>query len=517
MKNRFIAFFLLIAILGNAQDYEFFVSFVDKSDNEFNLSNPQDFLSERAIERRVNQQIPLTEEDLPVSSKYLDSLTSYDVMVQYTSKWFNGAIIRTDSLTFETLLTKSFIEGGEVIGQIIAGSFAPQAKFSLEEEGHKNYGTAQRQIEMLGAQYLHQEGFKGEGVFLAVLDAGFTNVSNIPAFEHLFTNNRLLYTWDLPQSEPISFSVHNHGTAVLSTIVSDFNDQDFGIAPNVDLALMRTEIASLEQPIEEYYWIIAVEKADSLGVDIINTSLGYSKFDEGWRSHSYEELNGEDIKMSKAAEIAASKGMLLVVSAGNSGGRDWGYITVPADADSILTVGSVNSNQDYSGFSSVGPTADGRIKPDVAALGEGTAIVGAGGDIASSSGTSLSGPLISGFAALLWQKNPNLSAMELREEIKQMGNQYNNPDTLLGYGVPQYAPLTSLNEWMEERDLQITPQPVINQLKVNGEGALRIYNATGKLMLQDSVYESQMIDVSGYKPGVYLLILDGEQEQFFKL
>jgi subtilisin family serine protease len=319
---------------------------------------------------------------------------------------------------------------------------------------------------MLGIDEMHNAGYTGEGKMLAVFDAGFIGTDISPYFTHMYTNDRVIATWNFVENSSDIYRYDDHGTSVLSTISAYSEDEFVGIAPDVEVILCITEDMPTEYVIEEYNWVIAAEFADSIGVDIINTSLGYNTFDDPDMDYTYDDMDGNTTTITRATDIAASKGILCVVSVGNEGDKIWKKMVAPADADSVIAVGAVNENEEYLLFSSTGPTADTRIKPDVSALGQGTQIVGWDGFITSGKGTSYASPLIAGLAAGVWQAYPELNNIELIELIKKGSTQYYNPDTLMGFGIPDFktiqSEITSLDDDLVEKGYKVYPNPVKN-------------------------------------------------------
>jgi hypothetical protein len=286
---------------------------------------------------------------------------------------------------------------------------------------------------------MHRQGFKGKGMLVAVFDAGFENLPQLDAMRHLFVNGRILDTYNFVEDNGYVYGKGgDHGTKVLSTMAAYDPGKIIGTAPEASYLLYRTEDASSEYRIEEFNWLLAAERADSAGADVINSSLGYNNFDDKSMSYTYEQMDGNTAYVTQAADMAAAVGMLVVTSAGNEGRGKWKYITAPADADSVLTVGAVDSKGSYAEFSSKGNTPDGRTKPDVVAKGAATTVVSPGNRVTVSNGTSFSSPLMAGFATSLWQAYPKLNNMEVIDILRRSGSQAQKPDSLLGYGIPDY-------------------------------------------------------------------------------
>ncbi|RIJ41541.1 S8 family serine peptidase [Pontibacter oryzae] len=474
------------------------VYFTDKEKSPYSFSDPEQFLSAKSIARRQRQNIPLNARDLPVDPAYVAGLKQTGITVWYTSRWFNAAVVQCTDEQLEQLSGLSYIKSTRTLNR----SAQPEAS-QLRENQHKlerassvpnysrtasiDYGLTFHQADMLGTDELHAAGYTGTGMTVAVFDAGFPGVNTISAFSHLFQGERLKGTFDFVKKEENVFSADWHGTAVLSTMAAYEPGKIIGTAYDANYILLRTEDAATEHNIEEINWLIAAEYADSVGADVINSSLGYTLFDAPSTSYSYADMDGNTSLVTKAADLAAAVGILVVVAAGNEGNNTWRYISAPADADSVLTVGAVDSLGAKAFFSSFGPTADGRIKPDVVAMGYKTYVLQASGNLAQSNGTSFSSPIMAGFAASLWQANPSKTNLEIIALLRQIGSNSANPNNSIGYGIPSYSTL-------------VTALPV-----VKNEGSAFITNPVqhGPIVLtlgeewhQQSV-DVQLIDITG--------------------
>lgn len=446
MKNL-ILFFLLITNVGISQTIPaYWIELTDKANSPFTLSSPNQYLSERAIERRAKQGISVVSNDLPVSPAYIDSIASVtDVSLVGTSKWFNAVIIRTsDTNSLNEVNSFPFVKGYH-LAKMVVNKGEDKFETLIQEKGdigitntpHYPYGYGYNQLALHNAYQLQDLGFKGQGIHIAVIDAGFFRADEMPGLSKLFEEDRILSTYDFVDMNTSVYEDHYHGSAVLSIIGGDVDGLYLGSAPSASFHLLRSEDAGTETLLEEFNWIMAAEYADSSGADIINTSLGYTTFDDTLQNHTYEELNGDSTYIARGADIAASKGMLLCTSAGNSGASEWQYISTPADADSVLTVGAVDSTGAWAFFSSKGPASDGDVKPNVAAVGWNTYLLSPWDDaIIRGNGTSFSSPMMAGMAATLWQALPEKSNMEIKSLIEENSSQYNSPDSLLGYGIP---------------------------------------------------------------------------------
>ena len=413
----------------------------DKGGTTYSLDHPEEFLSKEAIDRRIRQGIAIDASDLPISPAYLDSLTDRGATPVVTSKWLATVVVScTDSVGVDQLLSLSFVDsvkwvwkGDEMEKLPPKESPADTLRYTpTEAKKASPYGYAETQIKMLNGIKLHKKGFQGEGMRVAVVDAGFTNADRISVFDSL----RLLGTHNVVNPDHSVFVGDEHGTRVLSCLAADEPGWIRGTAPHASYWLIKSEDNRTEYPVEEDYWVAAMEFADSVGVDVISASLGYFKYDVDYLSYAKDQLDGHTSFITRAASLVAAKGILLFCSAGNEGNGDWKTITVPADAEGILTVGSVTEKGVRSVFSSYGPTADGRIKPDIVAMGSSCCVIDAWGHIRFASGTSFSTPIVAGLGICLWQACPHLTNQEIITLLKQVGSQAKHPDAELGYGIP---------------------------------------------------------------------------------
>ena len=413
----------------------------DKKGTHFSLEDPSQYLSSRAIQRRINQRIAIDSTDLPVSIPYLAALKQYGIEIVGKSKWNNTVLVRLSS----EKKTKIFRELPFVKGFKKVFEAPDSVKESVRSRFHKelsqwhamsnDYGTTEKQIKNLNGINLHNQGYRGDGKMIAVFDGGFMNVDRISAFHDI---NMVGYAdFVYPKSSNI-FQEMEHGTMVLSVLAINSPSYYVGTAPNASYVLVRCEDDRTESPAEEDYWTEAAEYADSLGVDVINSSLGYHEFDDKTMNYSYDDQDGHTAMISRTASMLADKGIVLVNSAGNEGMGTWKKINFPADADNILTVGAINDKGVNAPFSSIGPTADGRIKPDVMAYGSPVSVISGRGTIINDIGTSFSAPLVAGMVACLWEALPDFTAKQIIELVKESSNRYSNPNNIYGYGVPDF-------------------------------------------------------------------------------
>lgn len=488
----------------------YYIQFLDKNNTPFSLDNPSAYLSEKAIQRRTKFQIPITLSDLPVNPSYIQDILNAGAELVTATKWLNGiSVIPNNTQALDSIRALPFVESVIKTHNVAFGlkSQIDSIKLVINERKipFKNrnilkstsildYGDAYHQIKMHNGDILHDLGYLGQGMTIAVLDNGFEKVDEMGVFDSIWANNQIISTYDFVKQQEIGFNTTDHGTKVLSTMAANSPGMMIGTAPKANYHLIRTEIKDTESLLEEFLWISGAEYADSVGVDIITSSLGYSEFDDETQNHTYSDLDGNTTPITKAADMAASKGILVITSAGNSGNKPWVYITAPADGDNVLTVGAVDSSGVLAVFSSLGPTADGRIKPNVVALGQSVTFANISNLIVSGNGTSFSAPIISGLVACLWQSNPLLSNLVIKEIIEKSSNQWNNPDNFYGYGLPDFYLASQLNttiiENIEDISLiiKVYPNPVKDNfnLFVNSEfnesAEIRILDLTGKLI-----------------------------------
>jgi subtilisin family serine protease len=504
----FLIFGLFAPVTLSAQSPRYLIEFTDKDtlNNPYSVEKPGEFLSQKSIERREKQNIKVVLEDLPLSEHYVDSIENIGVEVQNRSRWLNSVVGEIDSTIIDSLVQMSFIENitflappktiskesGKGGTQDVGITTKLQAK--QEKIDSTTYGYAKNQVLMLNGDYLHEKGYQGAGKTIAVIDAGFLMSDTISVFDELWNNGQILgqRNFEEPGHDIYQKGNSSHGTYVLSIIGARMPGIFYGTAPKADFWLLRSEVASSEYLIEEYNWVAAAEFADSAGVDIINTSLGYTTFNDSTQNHTYADMDGENTVISRAASIAASKGMLVVASAGNKGDDPWHYISAPADAKNILSVGAVDEYRTYASFSSVGPSYDDRVKPDVAAQGEGTFFATPDGSIAAGNGTSFAAPLVAGLSACLWQKYPNKTNKEIIEYILKSSSQFNDPDSLMGYGLPDFEKAYMLGaEKLKSSKLKVYPNPFKDSFfiklpedPVDSENlTISLYDVTGRKIL----------------------------------
>ena len=413
----------------------YFVSFIDKGVGS-HLA-----IGERAIEQRAKWHIPIDSLDYSVSTIYLDSLCRIGADIKHTSRWFNGATVEASAAMADNIRLCSFVSNIELTRDTISYPKRLHDKFRLERTSAENNALntveSQPQLDLFNLSPLHQSGYEGQGIRMALVDGTFYNANSVALMDSVRERGQLIGYRDFTDDDTDIFgSTAEHGTACWST-VAGLDSNYHGAATKAEYILLRTEEALTESPKEMDNWVAAVEYADSMGVNIISTSLGYYRFDSPAFNLAYSDLDGKTTRCARASLIAARKGILIVTAAGNEGNKDWHYITTPADADSILTVGAVDNNGYLAGFSSRGPSSDNRVKPDVCAMGYTTCVVKAAtGELTVKSGTSFACPLVAGMASSLWSALPDADAMDIRERILRSADRYDTPDNSYGYGIP---------------------------------------------------------------------------------
>lgn len=489
-------------------------------------------LSPASMLRRQAQAIEPDSTDYPVSENYLTMIRDKGFPIVTQSRWMNTIVVSAqDSSCRDTLLSLPFVKLVQLVWKNPSEKSGAAEKMAatknkFEADLSNLYGKADAQLNMLNLPVLNDDGHRGANKMIAVLDAGFCGADTMSWFK----NMALVAAKDFIYPPTSIYSGHAHGTSVLSTLAAKEEYIFVGAAPEAKYCLLRSEDVLSEFPIEEDYWVAAAEFADSIGADIITSSLGYTEFDLPELSYLKDQLDGKTAFITRAAAIAATKGMLVICSAGNDGGKPWKKVGFPADAEDVLTVGAVQSNMEIAPFSSVGPTADGRIKPDVMALGANVYLVNGNGVLTTGSGTSFSTPLVAGMAACLWEAFPQLKASELRQYIKESGNRASNPDTLYGYGVPNVQKIMfTLSEsfpMQKSSGYYCYPNPVKDKLYFAGLSTLEepvnvsVYNTLGqKLMERELTGSHSFIDISGLPDSVYLIniLVSGDRQKCQKI
>lgn len=512
------------SLFSQAPEYKFWIGFTNKSGTPYSIDSPEEFLSPEALGRRQRQNLPVEMTDLPVSPNYLDSLTAMGLKVLYTSRWFNAAVVQTsDSLIDQKLADKDFILDTKLLfNSRIYDEDGINTATEINLHADNGNSDYLKQISLVHGDHLHDQGYRGKGLVIAILDAGYYRADSLHAFDSLWTGGQITGWKDFVSPATDIFNESSHGMSVLSVIGGNIPGELTGTAPEADFWLIRSEDTYHETRLEEANWVAAAEFADSIGADIINSSLGYSRFDDSLQNYTYMDMDGNTTLVTRAADMAARKGILVVSSAGNEGTTNWKYITAPADGDSVLTVGAVDTNAVIAGFSSYGPTYDLRVKPNTLAIGRQTVIYRSNDSTGTGNGTSFAAPLISGLAACLWQKFPLVTNYELLKVIEQCSNRYNSPDSHYGYGLPNFMLAESIISGIYyeritgDEGIVVYPNPFSGFLNVimssgaGSEAVIQIFDVTGKQLLNgiQTVPGTGIITIEGLEilPGGFYIL-----------
>jgi serine protease AprX len=504
------------------------IELTDKDNNEYSLSNPEDFLSQRSIDRRSNQGIDYDISDLPISETYVEQIAGIGVEVKRRVKWINTLLVKTSNpILIDEILQLPFVAGSTKIAD--QASFPPvKPKEFFQVEKHflndeidvsqnksatlLNYGQAYDQINLINGIPLHEMGYQGQGMVIAVLDAGFIGVQQRSVFDSLWDNNQILGARDFASEDNNPYAGSTHGTKVLSTMGANWPGQMIGTAPKADYWLIRTEFSDYENIIEEYNWLVGAAFADSVGADIINSSLGYTTYDDPDMDHEWNDLDGNTAVVTIGADLAAKKGILPVNSAGNSGSSSWQYISHPADGDSVFAIGATNIYGEIADFSSRGYPLDPRVKPNISAVGQGSTIADAYDDIIyTGNGTSFSSPIIAGMTACLWQANPGYNNQDIMNAIQFSASQASNPDNEYGYGIPDYLAANAMvglnfDETTNQNNVSVRPNPTNGMLYFDTDFKqfdIFIYDSKGTLVHTSKITQNAM-NVQFLNDGFYM-------------
>jgi hypothetical protein len=454
MRRRVLLILLLfIACTVSAQYSKHVIFFTDKNETTFTLSNPSVYLSAKSIARKSRHQIAIDSSDLPVIERYIDSVRlAGPVNIVGKSRWLNAVIIQTsDAAALNKIKSFPFVKKSDSVALRSNSSIQPQPlklspvtnfttkgsyKTSEINADTFNYGSSVNQIKIHNGEFLHNIGARGQNMNIAFLDAGYTGYQTNRFFDSARNRNQILGTWDFVSGNSNVNEDNSHGLHCFSIVAAYIPGIFIGSCPESNYFLLRTEDAPTEQIIEEYNWVMGAEYADSAGADIISSSLGYTTFDNAVYNHTYAQMDGNTTVITKMADMAAKKGMLVVNSAGNDGNSSWRYIGAPADGDSVLSIGAVNNSGIIASFSSYGPTSDGQIKPDLVSVGSGTVLSNTSGNVATGGGTSYSCPNLAGMAACLWQLFPEFNNWSIITTLRKSSDRYQSPHEQYGYGLP---------------------------------------------------------------------------------
>ncbi len=521
-KILFILIFFTGFVHLNAQTEDAWVYFKDKPSQSSYINSPLNMLTQRALDRRIRYNISLDIKDVPIEASYvLQVKNTNGIIIKARSKWLNALHIQGLQTDILNLLDYNFVEKIEFSNKLLNTSSKYNKLQKTVNHQNKlkittdfNYGNAANQIAMLKGDVLHQQNFTGKGMQIAVIDAGFPNVDTFDAFQRIRDNNQIIGGYDFVNRSPNFYTGYFHGTSVLSTIAGYVENEFVGTAPDAQFYLFITEDYLNETPLEESLWVEAAEKADSLGVDVLNTSLGYTTFDNANYNYTYSDMNGKTTFISRGAEIAFSRGMIVVNAAGNEGNNNWHYISAPADAESVLSLGAVNVSGNIASFSSYGPTVDGRIKPNICAQGAGVYIIDGLGNIATSNGTSFASPILAGVITCFWQAFPEKSNVEIVQIVRESAHLYLNPTDQEGYGIPNFETAYNLcNAKVLEPDVEeiiLYPNPVQNKINFNFPIEISSIEVLIVNMLGQTIYREIIdrnipeMDISFLTKGFYL-------------
>jgi serine protease AprX len=523
-RKLFLLILVFIHFTVDGQDtYNYFcrVYFKDKGSNTSGKYLPSDLLSARAINRRSKAGIITPDyRDIPVYTGYIDQIKKLGFTFHSTSKWMNTALFKTKTIP-DTSLLKSlpFVADAKIVKKPIGKSSNINKLDLLTNDEY--LPPFDQPLIMMNGSVLHSSGYDGAGVLVAILDAGFPNADNIQSLANLRSRKGIKCTRDFVKNDPYVYDYNLHGTAILSVLAGQIEGEIQGTAPGADFMLLRTEDASSEFSVEEDFWVAAAEFADSAGADIISSSLGYFNFDEPSLDYKFSDLNGKTAFVTRGADVAASKGILVVCSAGNERNKLWKHIIAPSDGDSVICVGAVDGSGVISSFSSAGPSSDGRIKPDNTAMGVSVIAQTESSSFVRMSGTSLSCPVISGMAASLMQAVPDASNIEIINALHKAGDRFSVPDTLYGYGTPDMIKalnyLQELHLKLPEEGTLMWPNPTTGDFEINFNDSpgllnIEIYTSSGSLIFRKdfSEYAGRNIVIralSGKPQGIYLIKL----------
>lgn len=532
LNKVFLVLIGIVAWFGVQAQSQYWVTFTDKGDFPSDI-NFEDYVSPQILARRQYFDLSFDKTDLPVNREYTQAITQLHGDVLHQSKWLNGIVVLSTNPSFVQEVSQlSFVK--EVV-MLNTNKSLVRAKFNMEETAVETdpstaYGYAQVQMDMMNAVFLHDLGFKGQSVDIGVMDNGFQLVNTNSFFDSLNVQGKITGVYNFVENTTNVFSDGDHGAYVMSTLAANMPDTLIGTAPEGNYFLFTTEDNQNEGLAEEINWALAAEWADSaLGIwTVLSTSLGYSNgYNDPSTNHSYADMDGNTTIITQAADLAAKKGLLVVNSAGNEGDSPWKYITAPADGDSVLAVGAVTDVFEPAFFSSFGPSADGRLKPNVSALGRRVVAAKYDGTLQTINGTSFSCPITAGLAACLWQAYPDRSNMEIIKAIEQSAHVYHDPDDQLGYGVPNFKlayDILSLNPEMTNQDyIGLFPNPVENELNLSFVEDSRkpyqiiISDMSGRVWLKSSLTSTSTvakINVEDLAPGVYQVFVQQGKEKF---
>ncbi|MGB6267590.1 MAG: S8 family serine peptidase [Olleya sp.] len=535
MRKLLLFIVLIYSSISISQEHAW-VYLIDKPNSASALANPISILTQNALDRKAAHNVAIDFRDVPVDENYISTIKSQPgISVMAKSKWFNALHVIGTQTDINALTTLT-VNGVTIVNTIDFADNSLNTRTSQTTQNQDKheleaslttfiYGSSANQIEMFNGDLLHQHvnSYTGTDMVVAVLDAGFPDVDTMNGFQRLRDASGILGGYDFVDrnTDVYAYQGNSHGTWVLSDMAGFVQDQFVGTAPDAKYYLFRTENAASETPLEESLWVEAAERADSLGVHVINSSLGYTTFDNSNYSYTPAEMDGNTAYISKGANIAHEKGILVVNSAGNYGNGSWQVVGAPADAAGVFSIGAVKADGTYASFSSQGSSAQPTQKPDVVAQGQASFVILNNDVISTLNGTSFSSPIMAGGIVCLWQALPSFSNAEIMQLVRESASQYNAPDNLLGYGIPDLslalAQGLSIVEFQNENTiLKVFPNPVENQLTIQipsqfEEAQVRIYDILGKKVMDTKVTAiNQDINTSTLSKGVYLVKIEAE-------
>ncbi len=558
MAKLFLLFIIFsgTVFVASAQTTRYTVYLKDKQGTSFHLSQPSSFLSAKSIQRRAKQNIAIDSTDLPVSQSYRDSLAAVPgVSIQHTSKWLNNILVElSDPAALNKINSFPFVVYTDAVAvkkpaapaiqknnseeKVLDNAPANAASLYLETpvQDSLSYGQSFSQIHLHEGEFLHKMGFRGQGMDIAIIDAGFFAYQTNPALDSVRMNNQVRMEYDFVNKETSVNEDNAHGANCFTILAANTPGMIVGSAPKANYYLFKTEETASEKPIEEEFWIFAAERADSAGADMISSSLGYSDFDDATQNITYTQRDGNTAPITIAADLAAKKGMIVMNSAGNSGQltTDLKYMMCPADGDSVVAVGSVNRNGIISAFSSWGPNGKGKMKPNIVSMGEGTVLANRFGNPVKGNGTSYSNPNIAGLIACLWQAFPDLSNMDIINAVQKSADKYNSPDNRYGFGIPnmriafnflELKRQEKLSLFLKDSWIRAYPVPFLQSFNVfvkapnTGTASLRILDLSGKIVqtktmsVQKDSYYNIMMSPPVSVSGIYFLQYKDEKNR----
>lgn len=520
--SRILVALLFVSASAWAQKNRYMVFFSDKTGTPHSLSTPSTFLSERALDRRTKGKVePVNEEDLPVVPSYVTQVRATGAEAFFTTRWMNGVLVEATAAELAAIQLLPFVASTEFV--------AANHRLLGGRKGwiSKTQGTSaatDEQLSMLGIDSMHADGYRGEGIRIAVFDSGFPGVESVGAFQSLRNDGRIVMTQDFITNSGNVYQFDDHGTNVLSIMAATTTNFTGG-APDAEYLLFVTEDVATEFRVEEYNWLFAAEQADSAGADIIQSSLGYFEFDDPAMNYTYDDLDGNTAIVSLAAKKALERAMVVVVSAGNEGGTEWQRVTPPADTPGVVAVGAISSSGVRAPFSSFGPVPTGIFKPDVVALGVSVSSIAQNGSLNSVSGTSAAAPLVTSLAAGLLQRFYDSIPHRITSAMVASASNSATPNDEIGFGIPGYFATRNLLEVRYGPDAY--PNPATTTLWLTfapptvGEiDQIAIFDMQGKvvMMVDNQVLtwnnSTEALDVSGLAAGIYILRLIGKSATF---